>query len=95
MKYTMAGAFHPEIHWDDFLSEEGPSATICLEGETDRPPIPPGKDYVAVLADDGWYNVTTKKMDRVTTATILAAINGVFVERIEIEEMGVMSVCVH
>ena len=91
----MAGAFHPDIHWDDFLSDEGPNATICLEGEPNSPSIPTGKDYVAVLDDDGWYSVTTKRLDRVTTATILAAINSVFIESIQIEEMGVMSVCVH
>lgn len=87
MIYRVPGPLDAGSSWEDFLSDEGPCATICVEGSEDTPAIPAGQEFAAEMAPDGWYSCTVRgELTEATARRVLAAINQVEPEVIEIRD---------
>lgn len=88
IKYTISGALIAGVDWEDFIteSEKHPNASIYAEPRN----VPEGEEFVFEPSATGWYDVCVKVLNKETATKVLAAINGVSVSDIEIEEKGLV-----
>jgi len=88
--YRITGTFYPGVPWEDFFSPNGPSVTMVVKGEPNATEIPDGKNFVwNGPNDDGWFDATVVELTEETAKGVLAEINKVTPEEINIEQQGV------
>jgi hypothetical protein len=83
--YKISSEFGPNLPWEDFISENGPSVTITADITHS------GEAKIEQDSGDSWFDATVTKLTEDSAKAVLATINNVNVDEIQIVQQGITS----
>ncbi|MBU4421365.1 hypothetical protein KKB41_00195 [Patescibacteria group bacterium] len=87
MRYNVAGQITPETEWEDFYSDNVFLPRVSIGSDAPEK-LADGRDFAVELAPDGWYDGYVRTLTVESAKMVLAEVNGVKSEDIELIQLG-------